>query len=152
MYLSRAPLSIALVLVAMLTASCSQGHQFPDCKPLAGFSKASLPSGLPRALQDAMKWKSPPEISKDAQDAENRISLPGEYFNASFGRRYIFAWSRGANWIVAIEQGGGIYSQGIDFYSLSADGKTASLIKEQFVDERNETVCTRAAKMAGELL
>src|SRR4051812_17711635 len=107
----------ALALVAVGVPA--QAAATSDCPTPPGAVKVDLPSGLPPALHDAM----------------GNIALPGEPFDSSDVyvkghryRRYIFVWNVGAQWIVAIEQGGITLRSAIFVYRLGKDAKTAALI------------------------
>ncbi|MES2253868.1 MAG: hypothetical protein V4559_02360 [Pseudomonadota bacterium] len=95
------------------------------------------PTGLPKELREKF-------------ESIDVISAPGESFNPSGGRRYMFAWNRGSRWIVAIEAGGGAYTQRVFAYELSKDGKSAHEIKTEFADVSSGAVCTTAARIAKE--
>jgi len=127
--------AIGGVVVFLITAF-ARADDIAPCTPPEEMSSASIPDGVPPALQDQL----------------GQIALPGAQFDATdivstgLSRRYIFVWHRESRWIVATEHGGRGYNDPILVYDLSADGKVAKLVR-RLISEPS-AVCTDAAAMS----
>ena len=129
---------MAVVLVMTACGALAQAAASRSCPAPPGAVDVALSSGLPPALRGVM----------------GDIALPGEpcdssdvYVKGHKYRRYIFVWSAGARWIVAIEQGGIALRTAVLAYTLSKDGKTATRINKGA--EFTNDVCGAAIKLAG---
>jgi hypothetical protein len=123
-------------VVVFLITAFARADDIAPCSPPEEMSSASIPDGVPPALQDQL----------------GQIALPGAQFDATdivstgSSRRYLFVWHRESRWIVATEHGGRGYNDPILVYDLSADGKVAKLVR-RLISEPS-AVCTDAAAMS----
>ena len=108
-------------VTGILMAVPAQADDIPPCQAPQGVSVAALPGGLP------------PVLKKDLADRFGQIVLPNEKFDSTdiritgHSRRFIFAWSIGAVWIVATEHGGVGYNDPIFRYEVGTE--TATLVQ-----------------------
>ena len=125
------------IISGALAVAASARPAEAACPLPPGAVKVALPSGLPPPLRHA---------------SPDDIALPGEPFDSTDvyvkghkHRRYIFVWSIGNRWIVAVEQGGIALRAGIFTYDLGKDDKTAVRIEESITFP--ESVCAAATKL-----
>ena len=134
----RQPAVLLLGVLMAVPAAHAQSTSTSTCAPPLGAVNVAIPAGLPPGLREAL----------------GNIALPGEpfdptdvYVKGHKHSRYIFVWNAGARWIVATEQGGIALRSAIFIYSLSKDGKTATVIDHQIGFTNN--ICGAATKLAG---
>ena len=130
--------TISVVMAMLLCAVPALTAEVEGCPVPAGAVKVALPSGLPPALVNALPGD---------------IALPGEpfdsidvYVKGHKHRRYMFVWSVGSRWIVAMEVGGIALRGEVMTYTLAKEGKAAVLLNTQVTFP--ERVCEIATKLA----
>jgi hypothetical protein len=125
------------IISAVLAVGAAATTAQAACPVPPGAVNIPVPSGLPTALRHALPadiaWPGEPFDSTDV------------YVKGNKHRRYIFVWSMGTRWIVAMEQGGIALRAAIFTYDLGKDGKDAALIEESITFP--ESACASATKL-----
>jgi hypothetical protein len=142
----RASFGLLVVLFVLICSNATiagpaqstdeSGGWAPDCAVPLGWINVPLADGLPAVLKRVFAGTVMPGDASFTGGDEGGASS-----------RFLFVWKRGGRWIIATEVGGIAYSQRVQTYQVSSDGRSTSQVMPTRY-EIGQRLCIAAEKAA----